>query len=420
MTDRTIRLALLEALPMFVERLDKRTVTDKIFPNVAIGFSDTAPIIREQTIKSMVLFSNKLSDKVVNNEVLRHLGKCQTDPEAGIRTNATVCLAKIAPQLTPDMRQKVLASGLARVLKDPFSPARIAGLAGFVATFEYYSAEELASRVLPAVSPLLLDPEKAARDLAFQLLKTISGLLQTAADKMPVTVAPPSVDPMLNSSPTSVSAQAAAASQGASAAEAVSKGTWGDWGLGTASVLPTSTLPNSNSSNFSKPSYGAPNANPVPAASSSSSTWSSSWQGGSESFQPVAATTNSNSFMGSTSLNTISTASAGIGNLFGSSGPSMATSGTMEPARFNTPVSFPPPPSGPTSNSFEFGAPATVPTPMSSPPYNSTMVLKPTTASPSPWESFSSIPASGNQWGDLDSWCKYSFSTFLIIVSIEN
>ncbi|KNE70305.1 SCY1 protein kinase [Allomyces macrogynus ATCC 38327] len=191
MTDRTIRLALLEALPLFVERLDKRTVNDKIYSHVAIGFADTAPIIREHTIKSMVLLAPKLSERTINNDVLRNLGKAQIDAEAGIRTNATVCLAKIAPHLTPDIRKKVLAVGLARILKDPFPPARQAGLAGFVATYDYFDPDELTSKVLPAVAPTLLDTEKPARDLAFQLLDRITASARDAAAGMPETTQPP-------------------------------------------------------------------------------------------------------------------------------------------------------------------------------------------------------------------------------------
>ncbi|KNE67759.1 SCY1 protein kinase [Allomyces macrogynus ATCC 38327] len=191
MTDRTIRLALLEALPLFVDRLDKRTVNDKIYSHVAIGFADTAPIIREHTIKSMVLLAPKLSERTINNDVLRNLGKAQIDAEAGIRTNATVCLAKIAPHLTPDIRKKVLAVGLARILKDPFPPARQAGLAGFVATYDYFDADELTSKVLPAVAPTLLDTEKPARDLAFQLLDRITASARDVAAGMPETAQPP-------------------------------------------------------------------------------------------------------------------------------------------------------------------------------------------------------------------------------------
>ncbi|KAI9187985.1 Nuclear aminoacylation-dependent tRNA export pathway component [Blastocladiella emersonii ATCC 22665] len=190
LTDRAIRLALLESLPLFVTRLDKKLV-DKLFPHVAIGFADTTPVIREHTIKSMVLLAPRMSERLLNGDVLRHLGKAQTDPEPGIRTNATVCLAKIAPSLSSSMRSKVLIPGLTRALADAFPPARVAALNGLVACLEYFNAPDMAARLLPAVCPVLLDSEKPARALALQLVEAMLAVVRDAANAMPESAAPP-------------------------------------------------------------------------------------------------------------------------------------------------------------------------------------------------------------------------------------
>ena len=50
-TDRATRVNLLQQLDQFVEHLQPSTVNDQIFPHVAIGFTDTLPAMREQTIK---------------------------------------------------------------------------------------------------------------------------------------------------------------------------------------------------------------------------------------------------------------------------------------------------------------------------------------------------------------------------------
>lgn len=65
----------------------------------ALGFTDTAPIIREWTVKSVLLVIGKLSEKTINYDLLRYLGKLQTDEEPGIRTNTVICLGKIAKHL---------------------------------------------------------------------------------------------------------------------------------------------------------------------------------------------------------------------------------------------------------------------------------------------------------------------------------
>ena len=47
-----------------------------------------------------------------------------------------------------------------RALKDPFPPARNAGLLALSATLELYDGASIAARIIPSISPLLIDPEK--------------------------------------------------------------------------------------------------------------------------------------------------------------------------------------------------------------------------------------------------------------------
>ena len=63
------------------------------------GFTDVAPLVREQTVKAVLTVVPKLSDRVVNGELLRYLAKTANDEQPGIRTNTTICLGKIARNL---------------------------------------------------------------------------------------------------------------------------------------------------------------------------------------------------------------------------------------------------------------------------------------------------------------------------------
>lgn len=54
-------------------------------------------------------------------------------------------------------------------LKDPFPPARIAGINAFAATQQYYSLTDTSIRVLPMICSLMVDPEKPVRDQAFKV-----------------------------------------------------------------------------------------------------------------------------------------------------------------------------------------------------------------------------------------------------------
>ena len=58
-------------------------------------------------------------------------------------------------------------------LKDPFPPARIAGINAFAATQQYYSVAETSTRVLPLICSLMVDPEKPVRDQSFKVRQRI-------------------------------------------------------------------------------------------------------------------------------------------------------------------------------------------------------------------------------------------------------
>lgn len=62
------------------------------------------------------------------------------------------------------MRQKVMSSALLRAVKDPFPPARQAGILAMAATQNFFTLQESATRLLPTLCALTLDPEKTVRD----------------------------------------------------------------------------------------------------------------------------------------------------------------------------------------------------------------------------------------------------------------
>ena len=65
--------------------------------------TDIVPLIREQTIKSVLLLVPKLNERIINYDLLKYLAKLQMDPEPGIRTNTTICLGKIAKHLSENV-----------------------------------------------------------------------------------------------------------------------------------------------------------------------------------------------------------------------------------------------------------------------------------------------------------------------------
>ncbi|KAG1114379.1 hypothetical protein G6F42_014199 [Rhizopus arrhizus] len=229
--DRAIRVSLLENMPKFIDHMTNKMITNQVFPHIATGFTDTIPIIREQTIKSTLLIVPKLSERIINYELLKYLAKLQMDPEPGIRTNTDICLGKIAKYLSDSTRKKVLVSGFTRSLRDGFHHARIAALMALNATIEYYDAQECATKILPAVSVMLIDKEKPVRDQAFRVMNSFVVKVQEFADRMPDTAIVERAN-----TPTSEENAIAAANQGAGMAGVLGGATKGLAGWAVSSL----------------------------------------------------------------------------------------------------------------------------------------------------------------------------------------
>jgi SCY1-like protein 1 len=104
--------------------------------------------------------SSQLSERLMNNDLLRLLAKSQLDPEPSIRTNTCILIGRMAKHLGPNTKRKVLVPAFGRALKDTFVHARVAGLMAFMATIDVYERDDLAAKVIPSVSAALVDKEK--------------------------------------------------------------------------------------------------------------------------------------------------------------------------------------------------------------------------------------------------------------------
>ncbi|KAF2430708.1 protein kinase [Tothia fuscella] len=196
--DRALRVCLLDNLPVMIDRLSQKTVTNSIFPQMVgfvTGFSDAAPLVREQTVKSVLTIISKLSDRAINGELLRHLAKTSNDEQPGIRTNTTICLGKIARNLGAASRTKVLTAAFARSLRDPFVHARNAGLLALAATVDLFSEDDCASKILPGICTSLIDKEKLVRDQANKTLDIYLQRVRKHALSLPDTILPPAGAP---------------------------------------------------------------------------------------------------------------------------------------------------------------------------------------------------------------------------------
>lgn len=169
--DRAIRVGLLQHIDQFGESLSAQIVDEQVFPHVATGFSDTSAFLRELTLKSMLVLAPKLSQRTLSGTLLKYLSKLQVDEEPAIRTNTTILLGNIASHLNEGTRKRVLINAFTvRALRDTFSPARAAGVMALSATSSYYDMTEIATRILPNIVVLTIDPDGDVRTKAFQAI----------------------------------------------------------------------------------------------------------------------------------------------------------------------------------------------------------------------------------------------------------
>lgn len=189
--DRAIRVSLLDNLPLMIDRLPQKIVNDKIFPQMVTGFTDVAPVVREQTVKAVLTIIGKLSDRTINGELLKYLAKTSNDEQPGIRTNTTICLGKISKNLGVSTRSKVLIAAFTRSLRDPFVHARNAALMALAVTNDAFSEDDCANRILPAICPCLIDKEKLIRDQANKTMDSYLQRVRRFASTMPDTALPP-------------------------------------------------------------------------------------------------------------------------------------------------------------------------------------------------------------------------------------
>ena len=58
----------------------------------------------------------------------------------------------------------MLIPAFLRALRDPFPPARTAGVMGFLACVDFFSLKDCAVKILPALCSLTMDTERKIRD----------------------------------------------------------------------------------------------------------------------------------------------------------------------------------------------------------------------------------------------------------------
>ena len=61
----------------FIQSMDRETINTQVFEPLLAGFADTAKLLRELTLKSMLSLAEKLSEKNLNDRLVKSLTRLQ-------------------------------------------------------------------------------------------------------------------------------------------------------------------------------------------------------------------------------------------------------------------------------------------------------------------------------------------------------
>ncbi|CAR26444.1 hypothetical protein ZYGR_0H02530 [Zygosaccharomyces rouxii] len=181
--DRQVRFLLLIYLPKIITRLEKKEISDKIYPRFSMGLADTDSTLRLQTLKSIPVVVSYITERQLNNELLRYLAKTQVDVDVDIRAWTIIVITKISTMLSSSSgnRANILATAFTKSLKDPDVKARLASLYGLNKTIDLFDVKTIANKILTVIAPGLLDKEPLVRSKAKALFQKYLNKLEDEA-----------------------------------------------------------------------------------------------------------------------------------------------------------------------------------------------------------------------------------------------
>lgn len=184
-SDRQIRFILLIYLPKLLTLFPKKTIdfSNRIFNFFLQGMLDTDKSLRLQTLKTIPYILEEITERQLNNEILRSIAKTQVDPEEEIRTWTILILVKISDRLTGiSNRDNVLATIYTKSLKDPNTKTKLAALYGLKMSVDIFHVEVIANKVMSVIAPGLLDKDKVIRIKAKELFNIYLNKLEKEAE----------------------------------------------------------------------------------------------------------------------------------------------------------------------------------------------------------------------------------------------
>lgn len=184
--DRQVRFLLLIYLEKIISKLQQNEISNKIFNHFAQGLADSEKTMRLQTLKKIPIVVPHLTERQLNNELLRFLAKTQVDQDIEIRTWTILIMVKISKDLSSssNTRANILATVFTKSLKDPDLKPRLAALYGLQQSIDLFDIYTIANKILTVIAPGLLDKTPLVRKKAKILFNKYLSKLESEAQAM--------------------------------------------------------------------------------------------------------------------------------------------------------------------------------------------------------------------------------------------
>jgi SCY1-like protein 1 len=181
--DRGIRGSLLKKAPVLIQHLNGHSLNVNVFEPMCSGFSDSSAALRELTLQATAILVPHLTQPNLE-KLSRYLVRLQADTEVTIRQQTVVFFTKLAPHLSETSRHKLLLPAMIRGMKDAAAPCRLAALQATLTVKELFSPAGIASQVVPAISPCLVDASSQVRKEAFSAMEDLLFVLRRESERL--------------------------------------------------------------------------------------------------------------------------------------------------------------------------------------------------------------------------------------------
>ena len=147
---------------------------DKIYPQVSVLLGNPLPVVREAALKALQGLCEKLNVKTIGNDVLRQLARLQGDAEGLLRLKALGVLEGTVWEKIPDtLKAKICGPAVSRALADSYPPCKRSGLNLLKKGIGLLPAQEIATKLIPAVAGLLIEEDAGIRKEAFECMEKL-------------------------------------------------------------------------------------------------------------------------------------------------------------------------------------------------------------------------------------------------------